>query len=529
VQRVTLYTRQSSTRKFKRVTDKQTFAGGNFPAGTVFVLRYKRGGMRVFETLKDCPSLQAAQERQLERRLDLMRGTLPPAPAPKPQPAIAKPAAFAEGTLMMDEAIDQYLENATLKSPKTASSYSRTMGQFFKSCGNKPVAQATKQDLIDFQGHLRREGLGDRTIHNRIVEVVTFLRHFGVKDVTARVKFVEKKVTAYRPDELKKLFAAAGAEEWLLYQFFLCTGAREQEVMWAEYQDIDFVDGLFTVRAKAGWKPKDFEEREIPIPDFLVAALKQQMLSAKGPLIFPTAEGKKDGHMLRRLQALARRANLPGTWGLHKFRKTYATLQHKNGTDARTIQKRLGHSDLATTLAYLEGEDARSERSRSQVNGTFGLFALVKPAALVLVFLAALFGCCPLQASAQALPNAPKAKAEHRFFDGKNVAFMAASAAAVSADGWTTRQNNADGFNEINPVARPFTRSNGKAALYFGGSEAAIVGGMYLLHKTGHHRIERILPLVAAGVEGFWAAHNAGLAHAAAAPVPDTTNMVSRR
>ena len=60
---------------------------------------------------------------------------------------------------------------------------------------------------------------------------------------------------------------------------------------------------------------------------------------------------------------------------LHKFRKTYATLQHRDGVDTRTIEKRLGHSGLSTTLAYLEGEDVRSERSRQQVNGTFAVFA----------------------------------------------------------------------------------------------------------------------------------------------------------
>ena len=40
-----------------------------------------------------------------------------------------------------------------------------------------------------------------------------------------------------------------------------------------------------------------------------------------------------------------------------------------------TIQKRLGHSDLSTTLAYLEGEEPRSDGSCKQVNGTFGVFA----------------------------------------------------------------------------------------------------------------------------------------------------------
>ena len=186
---------------------------------------------------------------------------------------------------------------------------------------------------------------------------------------------MEQKVRAYRPDELKALFAVADPEEWILFQFFLCTGAREQEVMYAEWGDLDFVDGLFTVKAKANWKPKDYEEREIPLPDFLIAALKKRMLETKGNLIFLQSEGRPDGHMLRKLKYLAKRAGLHGEFKLHKFRKTYATLQHRDGVDARTIQKRLGHSALETTLAYLEGEEPRSDRSRKQVNGTFGVFA----------------------------------------------------------------------------------------------------------------------------------------------------------
>jgi integrase len=156
-------------------------------------------------------------------------------------------------------------------------------------------------------------------------EVVTFLRANGVKDVTTKVKYVEKKVRACRPDELKALFAAATPDEWLLFQFFLCTGAREQEVAHAEWDDIDFVDGLFTVKAKANWKPKDYEERTVPLPDFLGALLKDRMLRGSGLLIFPTWEGKVDGHMLRILKDLAKRAGLVGEFKLHKFRKSYAT------------------------------------------------------------------------------------------------------------------------------------------------------------------------------------------------------------
>jgi integrase len=65
-----------------------------------------------------------------------------------------------------------------------------------------------------------------------------------------------------------------------------------------------------------------------------------------------------------------------GEWGLHKFRKTFATFHSEAGVSPRTIQIWLGHSDLATTLRYLAIADLRSARTRSQVNGSFAaLFA----------------------------------------------------------------------------------------------------------------------------------------------------------
>ncbi len=74
--------------------------------------------------------------------------------------------------------------------------------------GNQPIflTDIIRQHLYDFVGYLRKEGPGDRTVHNRCGEVITFLRHFGFKEVTIKVKFTELKVRAYRPDELQAMF-----------------------------------------------------------------------------------------------------------------------------------------------------------------------------------------------------------------------------------------------------------------------------------------------------------------------------------
>jgi integrase/recombinase XerD len=270
----------------------------DYPTGTIFCLRYTLDGIRKYETLNVPNWTQAniaAQKKSVELQIAAVHKNWQ-RPAPTPKPA-APPVhhALPTGDLMLDAAIDRYLQNVETKSSKTSRGYRYTLQQFYASTGNSLLANVTTQHLYDFVGYLRSEGLGDRTIHNRVGEVVTFLRHFGIKEVTIRIKYVEQKVRAYRPDELKALFKAADPEEWILFQFFLCTGAREQEVMYAEWNDIDFVDGLFTVKAKANWKPKDYEEREIPLPDFLVTALKKRMLETKGNLIFPDQRRQAGG------------------------------------------------------------------------------------------------------------------------------------------------------------------------------------------------------------------------------------------
>ena len=211
-------------------------------------------------------------------------------------------------------------------------------------------------------------GKSDRTQYNRVCYLMVFLRHFEIKDVRLKVKYTKKIVKAYRPEQLDALFAAANPDEWLMFMFLLCTGMREQEASHVECKDIDWVRLTVKVSQKSDWKPKDSEEREIPIPNALVEELKMKITTSTNSLIFPNRDGGRDTCMLKKLERLVKRANLQWEGGLHTFRKSFAALQYKAGVDARTIQKRLGHSDLATTLAYLEGEDPRlSEAATRQM------------------------------------------------------------------------------------------------------------------------------------------------------------------
>jgi hypothetical protein len=105
----------------------------------------------------------------------------------------------------------------------------------------------------------------------------------------------------------------------------------------------------------------------------------------------------------------------------------------------------------------------------------------------------------------------PETSAPHKFWDKKNVVLFAATAALNGADFAVTRANLQSGGNELNPVVRVFGRSTIGLAVNSGGQTLGVIGISYLFHKTGHHRLERIISIVNIGASG--AAVGYGISH----------------
>ncbi len=294
---VSVYTRTTDANGKRRyeLADHRT----SYPMGTIFCLRYEVGGRRKWETLTGSMiTLKYALARAKMRESDLLTGaindakTAPVVPVPQPE----KPA-----RLTLDQAIDRYLRNASTKSPRTFHGYTYTMKQFRESCAKQFLDEINKQDLYDFVTYLRVRGLGDRTIHNRVEEVVGLLRHYDIMNVTIRVKHTEKKISAYTREELRSLFAVCDAEDRLVFEFFLGSGCRESEVSHACWEDINFEAKTYTVREhlELGFQPKDREEREVPLPDALLASLRQRRQTyTDAKLIFPNKQGRPEGHFI---------------------------------------------------------------------------------------------------------------------------------------------------------------------------------------------------------------------------------------
>lgn len=276
-------------------------------------------------------------------------------------------------------ACDQFLEELELKDrlPRTLGAYRLVIDGFKKSCSKVYLHQLEKRDLLRYADSLRKEKLSPRTVSNRWLTLMTILKASGVTGLVKQndaPRYVETEPEAYTQDEMTQfLNACKGDDQRLLFEFFLKTGARMQEVMYCTWADLDFKAKTFTVRAKPqlGFRPKSWEERTVPLEERLAEALGSRSSACKSSaLVFPTRNGKPNTKMSLTCQRIAGRAGLDKqAFWLHKFRATFATWHLQSGMDVRTVQMWLGHKDLASTMRYLQ--PARGKAVNAKFNATF--------------------------------------------------------------------------------------------------------------------------------------------------------------
>ena len=363
--------------------------------GGTFYLDYQENGRRR-QTAVGTDARVAREEWRT--KLALLKGEIEPDPEADDAPNASR---------TIDEAIASFLtEVEATKGTKTFRQYSRELEWFRRHCRKRYVAELDRSDAMHLFVVGRKEivdgkPLNQKTINRRVIIMLNAMRSQGAAIEMKKgdwPKTIEKKIEIYQPEELKKFFAACNPDERLIFQVFLCTGFREREVATLTWSDFHWKEGKLGVSAKPdlGFTPKSYEERTVPVPMSLIAALRERKKSSSSILVFPTPPhptrpnyGKgdnPDGHLLELCKEIALRAGLNcghckgeytvyalnkgslgkvkrtykcdksprcQNWYLHKFRHTFATniLQ---SVDIRSLQVMLGHKNIATTEKYLK-------------------------------------------------------------------------------------------------------------------------------------------------------------------------------
>jgi integrase/recombinase XerD len=347
------------------------------------------------------PNAQEAADKARVRQAELtaMRsGIIPQVPEVEAKPERTPlPAAIAS-----------YLDYVRYhRSLRTFRTYRPILESFKAYCQKIHVDEVERQDLLDFATFCMKQGQKGKSVYNKLVVVSQVMKQHGNAKLLHPgdwPSFVETVRPIYEDSELAKLFKACSPTEEARFKFYLMSGFRDAEGRFVTWRDVDFKHMAVRVTAKPHWgfHPKNWEEREIPVPEKLIALLERFRAPKASPddPIFASATGRPDGAMLEKLKAVAWRAKLncghcsvrhkleDGSvkinrcaegpyctrWFLHKFRHTYATRHLQDGIDIRTLQQWMGHRDIASTMVYLKG--VRNSDVQARINkGSLASFA----------------------------------------------------------------------------------------------------------------------------------------------------------
>jgi integrase len=315
-------------------------------------------------SLSDAINERSRKEAVLVSRMD---GT--------PLPNFAKPERRT-----VQDFTDQFLVDLKLMSPSEdgLALYSAVIETFLKVTPTFPE-EITITDVLRFNSALRKQGLSDRTVHNRYVALGTVLRTAGVDLKTLvparqRPTFTTEEPEPYTEEEIEKLFKVLDDPYYrLVFETLLKTGMRYRELNHLEWKDVSLDAKTFRIGEKVelGFRPKKRKGRTVSLVDDLCVKLKEwRKKNPKTRFVFGTSGDKPDNHWLYALKKYAGKAGFdPKGWRLHRFRATYCTWALEAGMSLVTLMSQTGHSDLKSVMRYLKG--AHKDKVQQQLNAVF--------------------------------------------------------------------------------------------------------------------------------------------------------------
>jgi integrase/recombinase XerD len=264
----------------------------------------------------------------------------------------------------------------------TLSAYRRDLDDattFLKS-RRRELADAGPDDLRAYLGHLTDQDLAPRTQARRLSALRQFYR-FLVEDgrrkddPTASLdapklgrplpKLLSEAEMEALIEICRSLDGAEGARLLAMIELLYATGLRVSELVKMPVAVMLRDQPFLTVRGKGG------KERLVPLNPPAKAALaiyldlRPQFL-AKGttsPFLFPSRG--KEGHLTRQrfgqmLKEIGIKAGIDrARISPHVLRHAFATHLLDHGADLRSLQKMLGHADIATTQIYTHVQQER--------------------------------------------------------------------------------------------------------------------------------------------------------------------------
>lgn len=266
-----------------------------------------------------------------------------------------------------------YLREVKRTSANTEVSYQRDllqMASYLREKGITDVSKVTRTSLNSYILHLEKEGKATTTISRVLASMKAFF-HYELscgrirRDPAELIKAprVEKKLpTILTVEEVNCLLAQPGGEapkeirDKAMLELLYATGIRVSELIHLKLEDVNLNVGFITCR-------DGVKERTVPfgkvarqsLMDYMERSRKVLLKGSESEWLFTNCSGKPMSRQgfWKIIKYYGEKAGIQADITPHTLRHSFAAHLLKSGADVHAVQAMLGHSDMATTQAYM--------------------------------------------------------------------------------------------------------------------------------------------------------------------------------
>lgn len=258
------------------------------------------------------------------------------------------------------------------RSKATIAQYKLNVGMMFREI-DKPVTDISTNDIRRYLANYQiTHSVAMITLDNMRSYLNAFFNWLALEGYVdnnpmARIapfKVPKKHIHALSDRDMEKLRCACSCvRDRALIEFLYSTGARVSECSAVNFEDLHMSTGTVTITHGKGGKEAICYLSDIATM-WLESYIKERGL-ASGPLWL----GKRGRLSKSGIEAMVTRlAEKSGVVDAtpHKFRHTLGTNLVKHGARLESVQKILRHSDISTTMVYVDVDDSDVQRTHTR-------------------------------------------------------------------------------------------------------------------------------------------------------------------
>jgi len=242
---------------------------------------------------------------------------------------------------------------------KTITTYISVLKRFLEQL-DKPLNSVTPEDIQQWQYKLVKDFNVSWTLFNQMVCALRFYFQkvracaWPIKHIPFQRRQKNLPTVLTRSEVSKLLSAASNPKHYALLATLYSTGIRISELCHLQIDHVNSKNMLLHIHLGKGAK-----DRQVQLTPSLLQILRSYYKTCAirpKTWLFPGAkpDSPLDTSTVQRMvTATAKRAGINKSVSPHTLRHCFATHLLEDGTDLRTIQALLGHSNILTTEIYL--------------------------------------------------------------------------------------------------------------------------------------------------------------------------------